>query len=121
MKNYLVILLLLISLVSGAQQIKRVRITDIEKTIAESKTPLILSFWATYCKPCLQEIPYFQESVHAHKADSIKLILVSLDLREAYPAQIKMFAAKRKFTVPIQWLDESNADYFCPRVDSSWS
>ncbi|HEX4875985.1 MAG TPA: hypothetical protein VFV31_04890 [Chitinophagaceae bacterium] len=30
-------------------------------------------------------------------------------------------AEKRKFTAPIVWLDETNADYFCPKIDPKWS
>ena len=53
--------------------------------------------------------------------DSLKLLLVSLDLQEYFPGKIKAFAARRKIAVPIVWLDEFNADYFCPKVDSTWS
>ena len=103
------------------QEVKKIKITDLEKTIAESKTPLIVNFWATFCIPCLEEIPYFQEAMKKHKTDGVKLLLVSLDLQEAYPTRIKTTIAKRKITAPVQWLDETNADYFCPKVDSSWS
>ncbi len=105
--------------VSG-QAIKKIKITELEKTIRESKTPLIVSFWATYCKPCIAEIPYMQKAVKDHVKDGVKLLLVSLDLKEDY-RKIKSFAAKRKFTAPIVWLDETNADYFCPKVDNAWS
>lgn len=103
------------------QEIRKVKITDLEKTIAESKTPLIINFWASWCKPCLEEIPYFMEEAKKHVKDSLTLLLVSLDMKEAYPAQIKKTIAKRKITVPVQWLDETNADYFCPKVDPKWS
>jgi thiol-disulfide isomerase/thioredoxin len=104
-----------------SQTIKQIKITDLEKTIAESKTPLIVNFWATFCKPCIEEIPYFQDEVKKNAKDSVQLLLVSLDLPEYYPAKIRTFATKYKFTVPIVWLDESNADYFCPKVDTKWS
>jgi len=38
-----------------------------------------------------------------------------------YPARIASFAKKHKFNSNIVWLDESNADYFCPKIDSAWS
>lgn len=104
-----------------SQEIKRVKVTDLEKIIAESKTPLIINFWATFCKPCVEEMPYFQQAVKLHQKDSVKLLFVSLDLEDFYPSKIKRFALKHKFTAPIAWLDEYNADYFCPKVDSSWS
>jgi peroxiredoxin len=121
MKAFLIIVFLFLAATINSQEIKKIKITDLEKTITESKTPLIIAFWATFCRPCLEEIPYFQDGIKKYKKDSIRLLLVSLDLEDYYPAKIKSFATKRKFTAPILWLDEYNADYFCPKVDSAWS
>lgn len=121
MKRILPIILILISATVFSQSVKRIKITDLEKTIRESKTPLIVNFWATYCVPCLDEIPYFQEMVQQYKSKGLSLLLVSLDLKEAYPGRIDTIARKLKMKPPINWLDETNADYFCPKVDSSWS
>jgi thiol-disulfide isomerase/thioredoxin len=114
-------LIIFLSADMTGQEIKSVKITDLEKIIAESKTSLVISFWATWCKPCVEEIPYFQEEVKKHSGDSLQLLLVSLDYKEEFPAGIKAVAKKRKLVVPIMWLDETNADYFCPRIDTSWS
>jgi len=120
MKALLIILFLFLSANTNAQTIKKIKITELEKTIKESKTPLIVNFWATFCIPCIEEIPYFQKLVKKHAKDSVKLLLVSLDLNEDYN-KIKPFAVKRKITAPIVWLNETDADYFCSKVDSSWS
>ena len=77
--------------------------------------------WATWCKPCVEEIPYFLEEIKDNKKDSLTILLVSLDFKEAFPAGISSFAKKRKFTAPIVWLDETNADYFAPKIDAKWS
>ena len=103
------------------QEIKSVKITDIEKIIAESKTPLIINMWATWCLPCIEELPYFQNEVAEHSKDSLQLILVSLDFKESFPSGIVKFMNKRKITAPVVWLDETNADYFCPKIDAKWS
>lgn len=121
MKRIVIIIsMVVISLEGNTQEIKRIKITELERTIAESKTPLIVNFWATFCIPCIEEIPYFQQEVRKHAKDSIQLILVSLDLTKDYP-KVGPFAIKRKFTAPIMWLDETDADYFCPKIDSTWS
>ena len=121
MKKFcLLIAVLSYAIVSDGQVIKKIKITDLERTIHESKTPLIVNFWATYCIPCIEEIPYFQKAVKKYAKDSVKLLLVSLDLREDYN-KIKAFAEKRKLTAEKVWLNESNADYFCPKIDSAWS
>jgi thiol-disulfide isomerase/thioredoxin len=105
----------------SAQQIKSIKIAELEKTIQESKTPLIVNFWATFCVPCIKEIPYFQEMARKYKSQGVSLLLVSLDLRASYPDKISSMARRLKFTAPIVWLNETNADYFCPIIDSSWS
>jgi thiol-disulfide isomerase/thioredoxin len=121
MKTLLIISLIFLAVTSDAQSIKKIRITDLEKTMRETKGPLIINFWATYCIPCLEEMPYFHEMAKKYKSKGLSLLLVSLDLQEAYPKQISSLAKKLKFTAPIVWLDETNADYFCPKVDPKWS
>ena len=96
----------------SSQSIPKWKITDLEEYIAKSDTPVIVNFWATYCAPCIKEIPYFQEVVKRYEKKGVKLLLVSLDFRESFPDKISSFADKRKFTSPIVWLDETNADYF---------
>ncbi|MEO7924935.1 MAG: TlpA disulfide reductase family protein [Chitinophagaceae bacterium] len=106
---------------TDAQEIKSIKATDLKKLIAESKTPLIINMWATWCKPCIEELPYFIEEIKDHRKDSLQLILVSLDFKEAFPEEIAAFAKKRKIDASIFWLDETDADYFCPKVDPKWS
>jgi thiol-disulfide isomerase/thioredoxin len=104
-----------------AQEIVKWKLDDLKVAIRDADKPTIINFWATICKPCIEEIPYFQEMVKKYDSAGVKLILVSLDMKESYPARIKSFASKRKFTAPIKFLDESNADLFCPAVDANWS
>lgn len=119
MKKLIVLILLLCSFNAiFSQKVKKLRITDLADYIAKSEKPLIVSFWATFCKPCLEEIRYFQTYA---KKDSVELLLVSLDLPDYYPAKIESFVTKQKITVPVIWLNESNADIFCPVIDKSWS
>ena len=121
MRIVFILLLLLTGLAGSAQTIKKIKITDLERTIAQSDHPLIVNFWATFCAPCVKEIPYFQSTVAHYPGEQVELILVSLDLPDYYPAKIASFAQGRGFTANIVWLDETNADYFCPKVDPRWT
>ena len=119
-KLYSLLFIFLLYLSSTAQEIPKWKIEQLESYIKNADKPTIVNFWATFCKPCIEEIPYFQNLAKKYKSSGIQLLLVSLDLPEDYK-KIKPFAIKRKITEPIVYLDETNADIFCPRVDESWS
>ena len=106
---------------TSSQTIEKWKIEELEEFIAKSDTPTIVNFWVTYCIPCLKEIPYFEETVKKYKNKGVKLLLVSLDFKEAFPEKVSNFVDKRKFASQVVWLDETNADYFCPKIDSTWS
>src|SRR5688572_10022486 len=106
---------------AAGQDIPKWKINDLEAYIMKSDKPTVVNFWATFCKPCIAEIPHFQKLVRQYEKDSVQLLLVSLDMKEMYPEKIKAFASEHTFTAPIVFLDETNADVFCPRVDEKWS
>jgi thiol-disulfide isomerase/thioredoxin len=122
MRNFFLGLTIIIfTMHANAQELLRVKATDVEKIIAESKNPLIVNMWATWCVPCIEELPYFLEELKDHKKDSLQLILVSLDFKESFPETINKFLDKRKIKTTVLWLDETDADYFCPKIDPNWS
>ena len=106
--------------VSFSQQIKKVKIGDVLKMIDTSSSPLVINFWASWCKPCVHEIPWFEKNIIPLESKGVKLILVSLDLKEDYPKAIAEFAKKENYQATIIWLDETNPDMFCPKIDRSW-
>ena len=101
--------------------IEKFKIADLESYIAHSDHPLIINFWATFCVPCCKEIPYFETTVNQFKDQKVELLLVSLDLPAYYPARIAGFVQKSGFGSRILWLNETDADYFCPKVDPRWT
>jgi thiol-disulfide isomerase/thioredoxin len=112
---------LLASTASFAQTIKKVKIEELAEYIRKSDHPLVVNFWATWCAPCIEEIPYFQEEVKKHAGQKAELVLVSLDFKDAYPSQLASFIKKKNYEATFFWLDETNADHFCPQIDPKWS
>ncbi|HSN60776.1 MAG TPA: TlpA disulfide reductase family protein, partial [Ferruginibacter sp.] len=104
-----------------SQEIPKWKMTDVEKYMGTTTDEvLVINFWATFCKPCVAEIPSFIKISNQYKSQNVKLLLVSLDLPSYYPGKIAAFAKKHQFNTNIVWLEETNADYFCPKIDKSW-
>src|SRR5262249_46487857 len=88
--------------------------------IQKADHPLIVTFWATWCRPCIEELPLLQQTVWKNKSAKVELVMVSLDFPEAYPKDILDFIKKKNITATFFWLDETNADHFCPVIDTQW-
>ena len=100
-------------------QVKEWKIDSLAQYISAKKTGiLIINFWATFCKPCVKEIPHFIE--FAKKNPEADLLFVSLDMQEEFPDGIAKWQTKLQMP-PSVWLNETNADYFMPQIEASWS
>lgn len=123
MKKIIVLVLLLTVLSqtqAQSQQIRKVKINELIKIIDTTSVPLVVNFWASWCAPCIKEIPWFEKSVASFSDKKVKLLLVSLDFADDYPKGIAAFAKKNNYASTIVWLDETNADQFCPKIDKQW-
>lgn len=117
----IIMLLIFTSIKLKAQPVEKMDINQLKQYITASQKPVVVSFWATWCASCNEEIPYFVSTIQKKYKDSVELLLVSLDFKEAYPAKIAAFAKKRKYNARLIWLNETNADYFCPVINQRWS
>jgi thiol-disulfide isomerase/thioredoxin len=121
MKIVLIIgLFLLLASTAFSQRIKKVKVTEVEEYVKNSDHPIVLNCWATWCAPCIEEIPYFMETVKKYSDQKVELLLVSLDFATSYPNKIQELIKKKKFDGTFFWLNETNADYFCPKIDPKW-
>ncbi len=105
-----------------SQSIAKWKIEDVVKSYtANNDTVYVVNFWATFCKPCNEEIPDFIRLVEKYKTQKVKLLLVSLDLPSYVPVKLPAFIKKYNYNTNHVWLNETNADHFCPAIDEKWS
>lgn len=119
-KNIFLLLIIFCYNITTAQNIQRVKIKDVVNMIDTAQSPLLVNFWATWCAPCVKEIPWFEKAVAAYKDQNVTLVLVSLDFKTAYPKDLAAFVKKNNYVSKVIWLDETNADFFCPLIDPNW-
>lgn len=111
----------LASLLARSQEIPSWKLNDLQRYLGNEHGVLVVNFWATFCKPCLEEMPHLLSLAEKYRDKDVKLLLVSLDMPEMYPKKIRRLVKKKKFKAPVVWLNETNADFFCPAIDPKWS
>ena len=85
----------------------------------EGSKVYIVNFWATWCAPCVKELPYFEAIQQTYKKD-VEVILVSLDFPHQYETQLKPFVRKHQLKSKLLVLDDPNMNSWIPKVSSNW-
>jgi thiol-disulfide isomerase/thioredoxin len=80
---------------------------------------LVFNFWATWCAPCIREIPQF-ESVNALNKN-IDVTLISLDEVELLNNKVIPFIIKKEIKSKVLLLDETDFNAIISKIDESWS
>ena len=111
---------ILFSIPSYAQRIPAMGMDEIVKSNASKDTLYIVNFWATWCVPCVQELPVFNKLYKEYAGQPVKVLLVSLDFKEDYPMKLATFLERKKILPPVVWLSDTNPNDFVPKVDKSW-
>ena len=118
----LIALILLIAFDSQAQKTKVYKIGQLTNRIFNnSDTTYIVNFWATWCKPCVAELPEFEKLNKNFKSKKVKVILVSMDFKEELNKKLKTFLTKNKYSCEVILLDEINGNDFINQISESWS
>lgn len=121
-KLVFLLVLAVFGIASNGQSIAKWKIEDVVRSYsAKNDTVYVVNFWATFCKPCNEEIPDFIALADKYKSQKVKLLLVSLDLPSYVMVKLPAFIKKYKYNTNHVWLNETNADHFCPMIDEKWS
>lgn len=122
MKKLLIIFALIFCVQAGySQTIPAYKAEDITKRInAHPDTFYVVNFWATWCGPCIKELPEFVELEQRYKGKPVKVLLVSLDFKKDYPKKIEKFIKKKDLSMEVIWLNETNANEFIPKIEQRW-
>lgn len=83
----------------------------------------VVNFWATWCKPCIEELPHFMEVNELYKTDpNFKMILVSLDNAKTLDTKVKRFLENNHMNVDVYLLDDNKRmNEWIPAIDKDWS
>lgn len=121
-KKAIIISLVFMTWVAKSQTVSGVyKLNDLLNRIKNKDTTYVVNFWATWCKPCVQELPAFDSLLTIIKNTPTKIILVSLDFKEDIETKVNPFLAKKNINCQVVLLDEINGNDYINKISEKWS
>jgi len=136
-KKSLVILLISLGFISCKKEVvketskeKNLQVSSVKTYTYSELKPLlekndgktyIVNFWATWCAPCVKELPYFEKIKKEYDDKNVEVLLVSLDFPKQVEKKLIPFINKRKLNSKVVLLDDINEDVWIKAIDENWS
>lgn len=103
-----------------SQDIKLVKIEDLKKIYSNvDDTTYVINFFASWCGPCIVEIPILNKFYAEHKNTTTQLIFVSLD-NPSYLKKMPKLVSKLKIEAPVYLLNANSDFSWLPQIDKRW-
>lgn len=120
----ILLLLLMIMIYQGkarAQQLKFINDSDLQQIIKNPDNKLfVISFWASWCPPCVREMPVFQEVAFSYNATEVKFIMVSMDFPDKMDSQLLPFLRNNDINLEVNLMMDTDYLNWSDKVDPSF-
>lgn len=123
MKTYLtLIVFLLMSPLGFCQKVDLLTVDQLNARLNRGKdSTYIVNFWATWCAPCIKEIPHFERLQQEKRQEKLKVLLVSVDFKSRLEKSVLPFIRDRRLKNEIFLLDEKDQQVYINKIDKTWS
>lgn len=81
----------------------------------------VVNFWATWCAPCVKEIPDFEKLNATYKDRGLKVLFVSLDFPGQLESRVVPFVERMNMQAEVVLLNDPRANRWIPRVSEKWT
>ncbi len=123
LRHYTTVFCILLSgLCLNAQEVPEWDFADFEtQSQQKSDTLQVFNFWATWCAPCVKELPYFETLAKEWTPCPIRVWYLSLDFPKAYPERLLTFIKDKGLKQTVVWLNAAGENTWIPKVNPDWS
>jgi len=120
-KIYLFLVCLLINHAVFAQKsIEIIKFQDLEQLMLKDDGIYIFNFWASWCKPCVTEMPAFETLANNFHINKVSVIFISLDFKRDLNV-IEKFLIEHQIKSKIYLIDEPDYNSWIDKVSPQWS
>ncbi len=104
------------------REVKVINLESLEKIIHDpSPGTRVINFWATWCKPCIEELQYFEALRDNPAFNDVEIFLISLDFASDLDIRVIRFVENKDIQSTVLLLDNTDYDSWIHQVDPSWS
>lgn len=86
----------------------------------ENDTTYVVNFWATWCVPCVQELPHFMSLDSMYQGEPFKLVMVSMDFKKDYLRKLQPFVTARSLDDNVVVLEDNDANFWIGDIEPTW-
>ena len=106
----------------GAQTVPFIKADQLTRwREAPGDTLFVINFWATWCEPCVAELPSFEKLHQAYGAKNVRVVLVSMDFKKQVETRLLPFIRENGLQSAVAFMDERTANKWINLVDPAWS
>jgi thiol-disulfide isomerase/thioredoxin len=93
----------------------------LQKRITNKDTVYIVNFWATWCGPCVAELPNFEQLQKTYQKQPLKVLLVSMDFQSKLKTEVDPFIKKHNYQCEVFLATKKNDQEWIDAIDKDWS
>lgn len=118
----IIVICLCIITYSACAQVKLLTLDDLDKRLGNGKdTTYVINFWATWCSPCVAELPNFEKLRLDNLKKPVQVLLISLDFKSKLEKAVIPFVQKNNIQAEVFLLNEPDQQQYIHRIDQKWS
>ena len=103
----------------SAQTVPTLHYTELKPLLNQKGDDLyVVNFWATWCAPCIKELPYFEA---LNQREDVEVLLVSLDFPKHKESRLLPFIKKNNLKSKLVLLDDTDENYWINDIHPNWS
>lgn len=81
----------------------------------------VVNFWATWCAPCIKELPYFEQLNASYADKKVEVILVSLDFPKKYDSNLKPYIVEKQIKSKVVALNDPDSNSWIKKISADWT